>query len=58
MVAEKKKSGPKAKKADKKTQFIAIGDHGGNLPGKSPDAVGWDGDKTAAERADINKGLF
>jgi hypothetical protein len=44
----------------KKPRFIAmtVGDTGGNLPGESPDAIGWDGDKSAHKRADINNGLF
>jgi hypothetical protein len=43
-----------------KPRFITmtVGDPGGNLPGESLDAIGWDGDKSAEKRADINSGLF
>jgi hypothetical protein len=37
---------------------MLVNDLGGNLPGESPDAVVWDGDKSAEKRADINNGLF
>jgi hypothetical protein len=37
---------------------MTVGDPGGNLPGESLDAIGWDGDKSAEKRADINSGLF
>jgi len=37
---------------------VLIDNNGRNLPGQSPDVVVWDGEKDAAKRADINKGLF
>jgi hypothetical protein len=48
----------KAAAKDPRVRLVSVDSNGGNLPGQSPDAVVWDGDKDAAKRSDINKGLF
>jgi hypothetical protein len=57
-VKHKKKHSAPPKQAGTSRVHIPVADFGGNLPGESPDAVVWDGDKSAAKRADIDKGLF
>jgi len=57
-VLKQKKQEAATTPKDPRVRLVSIDNNGGNLPGQSPEAVVWDGDKSAAKNADINKGLF